>query len=282
MIQCKSLNKEFSSKEEMFKELKSNKEQIIALKKSQIQKSCEKGVSVVAKVLNALNLSKLSEQNKGIVLDDNYYYIAVNSTKILDSHDDLHKDGIWDVTVKARQGKNYLLADHKLELDKVIARKEHVEMFIADVPFSMIGKSYQGNTQILVYKVAKDKIKNSDVKEWLDSGDDIEASVRMQYVKIELAMNSTAKGDEEEKKVYDTNIDTIANKDDFDEIHYFWAVSEAKNINESSLVIYGSNGATGQISDKTNEAVEQTLQKETVEQTSQYKGIDYGSIKEKL
>ncbi len=270
MIHCKALGVDFDTKEQMFKALKENKEEIISLKKAQIQKSCEKGVSVKAK---AIPIDKLQDSNKALKLDDNFYYIAVNTTRVLDSHDDLHKDGIWDVTVKARQGKNFLVEDHTLEMSKVVVKKQHVEMFTAMIPFSMVGKSFEGNTQALIYKVPKDKVISKTSKEWLESGDEIEASVRMQYVKIALAMNSDNPDDAEEKGEFDSNIGIIANKEDFDEIHFFWVVSEAKNVQESSLVVFGSNSATGQLIDldkkkgiaeqallKKNEIAEQALQ----------------------
>lgn len=258
MIHCKELNKNFEDKTLMFKELVLNKDEIIAFKKSQIQKSCDKGNSVIAKVLDP---SKLTDQVKGIKFDDNHYYIAVNSTKILDSHEDLHLNGIWDVTVKAQQGKNYLVDTHVLSVGTTIARKEYIEMIIATVPFAMVGKSYKGDTQVLIYKIPKDKIIDQKAKEWLDSGDDIEASVRMQYVTIEFCLDSDDKEDVTFKANYDKYYPMIANKDDFEEIFYFWAVSEAKNINESSLVLFGSNGATGQMTDENNskEAAEQAL-----------------------
>ena len=56
------------------------------------------------------------------------------------------------------------------------------------------------------------------------------------------------------KAVYDSYINEIANKGDFDSIDYFWVVKEAKNIGESSLVLAGSNGATGVL----NEAASST------------------------
>ena len=141
-----------------------------------------------------------------------------------------------------------------MELSNVVAKKENVEMFVTDISYSSIGKSYSGNTQALIYKVNKSDIINPLAKEWLESGSDIEASVRMQYVNVELALNSEAKSDKEEKAVYDSYINEIANKDDFDSIDYFWVVKEAKNIGESSLVLAGSNGATGVL----NEAASST------------------------
>ena len=240
-------DKEYSTKEELFRDLKDNQELLIDAKKSEIQKSCEKGVSISCK---SLDLLKFTDQLKGIKIDDNYYYIAVNSTRILDTHDDLHVDGIWKKSVKEIQGKNYLVADHELELMYVLARKEHIEIFTAKVPFSLTGKPYNGDTEVLIYKIPKNQIKNEIAKEWLDSGDSIEASVRMQYVTIILALDSNAPDDATEKKNYDDYIDTIANKDDFDYIPYFFVIKEAKNVKESSLVVFGSNSSTGLVENK--------------------------------
>lgn len=249
-------DKEYATKEELFKDLKDNQELLIDAKKSEIQKSCDKGESISCKTLDLL---KFTDQLKGIKIDDNYYYIAVNSTKILDSHDDLHVDGIWKKSVKEIQGKNYLVADHELELMSVLARKEHIEIFTAKVPFSLIGKPYDGDTEVLIYKIAKVQIKNDVVKEWLDSGDSIEASVRMQYVTILLALDSNSPDDAIEKKNYDDYIDTIANKSDFEYIPYFFVIKEAKNVKESSLVVFGSNSSTGQINN--NKQAEKSLKK---------------------
>ena len=242
MIKCEALNKDFSTKEELFAALKENKSDIISLKKAQVQKSFEKGSSVKSRMLD---ISKHLETIKNLTLTTDCYYIVVNTTNILDSHMDVHLKGIWNKTVQEQKGKNYLVVDHKLEVEKVVVRKEHVEMIIAEIPFSSIGKSYDGSTQALIYKVPKDKVKNEFIKEWLESKDEIEASVRMQYVKIELAMNSDDVNDKIEKANYDTYINEIANKDDFEEINYFFIVQEAKNITESSLVVAGSNSSTG-------------------------------------
>src|SRR5690606_11029796 len=104
---------------------------------------------------------------------------------------------------------------------EIIAMKEDIEILTAEIPFSMIGKSYDGNTYVLIYKVAKNKIANKDAKEWLEGGYSFEASVRMQYVKIELAINSNDKGSEKEKAVYDKYINSIANAKELKEIDYF-------------------------------------------------------------
>ena len=250
-------DKTFETKEKLFKELKNNLDFITDAKKSQIQKSCDKGVSVTCK---SLDLLKFEDQLKGIKIDDNFYYIAVNSTLILDSHEDLHLNNIWNKSIKEQQGKNYLVIDHELEVDKVVVRKEHIEMFVTKVPFSLLGKPYEGETQALIYKVPKSQVKHQAVKEWLESGDDIEGSVRMQYVTFVLCMDSNDPEDETYKANYDLYYPMIANKEDFEYISYFFAIKEAKNVRESSLVIFGSNSTTGQITNNKSEAVEDTTE----------------------
>ena len=109
-------------------------------------------------------------------------------------------------------------------------------------------------TQALVYKIPKDKIIDLKAKEWLDSGDDIEASVRMQYVQISFAMNSDDPEDEMFKIRFDEFISKIKNKEEYEEeygeIMYFWVIKEGKNVTESSLVLLGSNPATGNFKNK--------------------------------
>jgi len=258
MIVCKELNTEFETKEEMFKALKENKHDIIASKKSQIYKSFEKGIGVKS---NKLDMSKLTSASKDLFKDDNYHYIVVNTTGILDSHNDLHVKGCFKKSSKEQNRKNALVDTHEMSLKNTIARRQDVEMFVADIPFSMIGKAYEGETQALIYKIAKDKIREA-YKEFLEDGTDIEASVRMQYVNIKLALNSDDDEDKEEKKTFDSSINQIANKADFDNLKYFWVVSEAKNIGESSLVLQGSNHATGVVNNNKIEPLKNTQDKE--------------------
>jgi len=249
MIYCKELDKSFETKQSMFSALRKSFKDIIGLKKSLIQKSVEKDSSVKAKCLDA---SKINSNHpcKQDFEDDNYYYIVVNTTGILDSHRDLHVKGIWNKTSKERRFKNYLVDTHVLSLVTTLAKKEDVDMFVSEIPFSLLGKSYQGNTEALIYKIRKDKM-NPLAKDFLDNDYAIEASVRMQYVIIEFAMNSILEEDKELKANFDRYISEISNKDEYEdangEISYFWIVKEAKNTSESSLVLFGSNSTTGQI-----------------------------------
>ena len=239
MIECKELGQSFKNKAELFKSLKEHETDLINIKRKTIYKSCDKGLGLNYKP----SLIKTTTANKS-ELDDAFHYIAVNTTNVLDSHNDLHVKGIWNRTAKSQQNKNYLVADHDLKLKSVIAKPQDIEMKVMNVSFKSIGKDIEGETEALVYVIAKDKI-NTEFKEYLDN--DIQASVRMQYVKIDLALNSEEKEDKEYKALFDANYNNIANKEDFEDITHFWVVSEAKNVNESSLVLFGSNSATGLI-----------------------------------
>ena len=180
-------------------------------------------------------------------MDADYYYFVVNSANILDTHADMHIKGNWDKTVKEQQGKVYLVFDHELKRSEIIAMKKDVEMFTAEIPFKLIGKDYEGDTYCLIYKVKKTAIVNPEAKEWLEKGYEFEASVRMLYMDIEVAINSKNPDMAKAKSNYDLYYPLIANKDDFEEIDYFWIIKQAKNVMESSLVMFGSNGATGRI-----------------------------------
>lgn len=261
---CRELNEEFKTENDMFFALKLNKDDILALKKAKIQKSCEKGVGIP---LKPFKMQILNENIKEFATDDEHHYIVVNATKILDSHGDVHIDGLWKKTIKDQQGKNYLVLDHKLEMPNVVARKGDIEMFTAEIPFSAIGKSYEGDTQALIYKVPKDKIINPLAKDWLESGEDIEASVRMRYINIKMAMDSVREEDKEEAKTYHDYIDQIANKSEFDRIPYFFVVSEAENVKESSLVLFGSNSSTGLLNNTSNAKSKGTTKIEVIEET---------------
>lgn len=254
MIYCKELDKNFESKNDLFNELSLNEDIIINAKKSVIYKSIEKGLEVKTNQNDIIK--SLEDTDKALKLDkEKNYYFVVNSSNVLDSHNDMHVKGNWEKTVKEQQSKTYLVFDHELKRSEIIAMKNDIRMFTSEIPFSLIGKDYEGKTYALIYEVPKNKIIHKEAKEWLENGYDFEASVRMQYVKIEPAYDSDDEEFAKQKKTYDTYYPLIANKNEFKEISYFYVVKEAKNVYESSLVLFGSNSATGMIQDEEKSVV---------------------------
>lgn len=262
----------FNDYKELIKEVKKNKDIIIAEKKAQIYKSIDKGLAVS---VNQEYINKQVQQTKSIELDSNYYYFVVNSSNFLDSHNDLHIEGNWEKSAKEQKGKCFFIFDHVLKRDEIIAMKEDIEMFTATIPFKALGKDFEGDTYCLIYKIAKNKIVNKQAKEWLDSGYSFECSVRMQYMDIELATNPEFDEDEKSNEFYNKYYSSIVNKNDFDKIPYFWIIKQAKNVLESSWVMFGSNGATGLIQENKSEA--ETLTPEKSEPS-----VDTQKLKEEL
>ena len=227
-------NKVFTDKSELFKELRDNKEHLINLKK----------VTKNSASLKFNHFTKSENTIKALVMEEGYIYPVINTTKVMDSHNDVHIDGLWNKSIKEQQGKIYYIVNHELEIGKVIAYPKDVEVFTEVLQFSELGSNYEGSTQALVFKVSKDVIQYKEALKIIDEKIDIEHSVRMQYVTIFLCINSEEGGYKEEKANWDTYFSYVANKEDAEDNGYFWAVTEAKIYKEGSMVLSGSNDVT--------------------------------------
>ena len=280
MIYCKELNKEFESKWDLFKALVENESFIIDAKKSQVYKSFEKGLQVVS---DQKTIEKaFNDAEKGIKFDSDYYYFVVNSANYLDSHNDMHVDGNWNKSVKDQNGKVYLVWHHDFsKTENIIAFPEDIEMMTSKVAWSLLGKSYEGETYSLIYKVKKDKIVNENISKWLKEGRKLQLSVRMQYIKLETAFNSDDSDYAKQTENYQKYYPLIANKDEFKEIEYFFIVKEAKNVMESSLLPFGSNSATAEISQTENKTEAEVITSEQEEPSIDTQKVEQ-SLKELL
>lgn len=263
MIHCLELNKSFSDKQEMFKALSEGSKTIIDLKKAAVQKSADKGQ------LSNFNLFKITEETKSLLgLKENHIYPVINTTKYMDSHGDVHMDGIWNKSLNEQKGQIYYVADHELKTTSVIAFPSDVNAFVKEVPWSFVGKDYEGNTQALIYEIPKSAIKLEQARQIIEDKRPVQNSVRMQYVRIKLAMDSTEKEHAEFKSNFDNHIDSIANKEYAKEQGYFWVIEEAKIAKEGSMVLFGSNDATPiQYSEAANKSTSEQEPAEATQQT---------------
>lgn len=245
MIYCKELKKEFSNKEEMFKELVKNESKIADLKKANIKTSDSLpyfGIKDTEGV-KALNFVK-----------EGYVYPIINTTNYFDSHGDVHFPNLWNKSLRDKAKKLFYVLEHELELDKVIAFPNDVNAFVKTVLWSDLGKSYQGSTQALIYEIKKDKIKIEKVAELFNEQVSFENSVRMRYINVQLAINSTSSDYEKQYALWKARIDQVANKDVAIEAGYMWCVDEASIEKEGSLVLFGSNDATPVIYQKSEKS----------------------------
>jgi len=229
--------KEFPTKEKMFKWLKENKEAIILERKSESKTKTLTGILGFVDVKN--------NTVKGIPnMDDDYIYPIISNTNYMDSHKDVHITGSMTKTAKDQNHKVYYLADHQLKMDGIIATPKNVEVILQELKWSELGRNYEGMTEALIFKVKKDEIINDKFKQLIDKGEDLQNSIRMQYLKLTVGFNSEEKEYKEEKAVWDEVYPSIVNKEVADEDGYFFAVKELKLHLEGSAVLFGSNDAT--------------------------------------
>ena len=227
---------EFDTKEELLNHLKENESKIISLKKATIKNS---------EGCHYTTTNKDNETIKGIDgLKQDHIYAVINTTNIMDSHNDVHLPKIWNQSLKEQKGRVFYVTDHDLKIDSVIAFPKDVSMSVKNIDWKDLGENFEGKTQALIFEVAKDKVEHKGANNIIENKLDIEHSVRMQYVKMELAINSEEKEDKEYKKIFDKHINQIANKQVALDNGYFWAVTEAKIVQEGSMVLRGSNGST--------------------------------------
>jgi len=242
MIKSIELNAEFETREELFAALKTNKKLILANKKGE------------AKTKRNNSAFGFMDMRKHVIkglpnLDDDFIYPVISNTNYLDSHMDVHLDGSMNRTAKNQNNKIYYVADHKLEVDSVIAMPKDVEILLEKCSWKDLNRNYEGDTEALIFKIAKTDIMHDKFMKMASKGNDLQNSIRMMYVDLGMAINSQDAEYKEEYALYLEYYPKIANKGNFDTIDYFFPVRELKIHMEGSAVLFGSNDATNQIKD---------------------------------
>lgn len=251
-------NKEFATKEELFKYLIANERTVVAQKKA-INKEADATV-YLTEIERGKSEATKSDSNDMSDVAKLKAKLVINTTGLYDSHGDVHIKGIWKKSVS--EVKNLLLLqEHKMTFDHIIS--DNVTPSVKTMSWKSLGFDYEGSTQALVFDAEIDKERNEYMYKQYEKGYVKEHSVGMRYVKIEMAINSEESWASQYKEVWDKYYDEIVNKADVDANGYFWAVTEAKIV-EGSAVVKGSNFATPTIS---VEAVKDTPTEQPTEPT---------------
>lgn len=233
----------FDTKEKLFKFLKENKSLLIANKKSGMKR---------ADSVSFLPPIEKTEANKAgldvldtVDLEKIKVSVVINTTNIMDSHDDVHMVGIWNKSLK-EQRSLYLLQEHQMTFDNIIT--DDLTASVKMLSWKALGfPEFIGTAQALVFDAVIDSDRNEKMFDNYLKGYVKNHSVGMQYVNLYLCMNSNEKMYAEEKANWDKYILQVVNADKAMEKGYFWAVTEAKII-EGSAVPIGSNFVTPTLS----------------------------------
>lgn len=242
-IYCRELDKKFSSKDEMFFALKANVDKIVAIKKAAIKDS--DGVNYQFRENSEADVTKgiAPDMLKTVKTGDTIYPV-INATNFFDSHGDVHLDGIWDISIQQQKGKLYYTVNHELKLGSIISYPNEVEASVKTLNWSDLGENYDGQTQALIFAAQLTDKSNKDAKKAIKAGVPLQNSVRMQYEKMVLCVDSTAKGLEQERMNFYMYLPKIANKDEVMAAGYYWGIQAAKIVKEGACVLAGSNRAT--------------------------------------
>lgn len=241
-------NKEFSTKQDLFAELKKEKKNLISLKKSVIKNAdaVNFGFSTIIGENNHYTAIKEDINSQNGIPDSLDVKVVINTTNFLDSHGDVHINGIWNKSLK--DNKSFLhLQEHEREFDKVIS--DNAKGYVKTMTWQELGLPYQGTTEALIFESKIQKKRNEFMLNQYANGWVKNHSVGMRYVSLDIAINSEAEWDKAEKEIWDKYYPLVANKDLADEKGYFWVVLEAKII-EGSAVVMGSNSATPTLENK--------------------------------
>lgn len=237
--------KDFATKEQLFKHLKDNKSLLIAEKKSAIKHADALNYgSLSTSGITKSGVTKAIAEIEAPELDKLKVKVVINTTNILDSHGDVHIPGIWDKTLKDKR-LVYHLQEHCMKFDHVIS--DEVVPSVQDILWLDLGEGYKGKTQALIFDSVVSEDRNDFMFDQYLNGWVKQHSVGMQYVSLFLCIDSMDAYYSAEKEAFDKYYPMVVNQNDVSEQGYFWAVTEAKLI-EGSAVVLGSNSATPTIS----------------------------------
>lgn len=165
----------------------------------------------------------------------------INATNILDSHRDLHVKGIWKNSI-AQKRFVYLCQEHDLSFKGIIS--DQVKAYTQMFSFKDLGYDYEGETECLVFDAIIEKDRNEFMYNQYKKGYVRNHSVRMRYVKEYFCLDSEDPDHFQFKENYDKYSKLVANKEELENMKWFYAVIEAKVQDEGSACVKGSNFAT--------------------------------------
>lgn len=237
-------------------EIVKNKAQLIELKKSTVKHSDCQVVTDESTVIKSLSTNNIDDLESGIVTRS----IVGNTYNWLDSHGDVHVGNTFKKSISERANKVFHLHDHKHEVTAIVGKFQSIEE--RSIDWLDLGVSKTGQTTVLIASSNIEKELNPKIFKMYVGSEIDQHSVGMVYTKIDLAVND--KDYKDEFAVWNKYIDQIGNRKKAEEQGYFWAVSEAKLI-EISAVLMGSNELTPTV--QNIGAVESTPKHEPLQNT---------------
>lgn len=248
-------NKSFTDKMDMVKFMQKNREEMFAVKKAEYKTKSE---AVLKSGLFVKEFQPLIEDISGDFIQ---VKSIINTTNVIDSHMDLHLQGIWNKTVKDNPFSHHLKS-HKSDFEFVISNK--AKSYNERMNFKDLGLSVDMEMDANINEFILQRKKLPMMFDAYKNGEVNEHSVGMMYVNLDVAFYDE---DSQKEMEYFEKMKSLAiNPEVADEYGYIWIVSEAKK-REGSAVVFGSNSITPTLSVKNYEPSKGTQIEPTKEVT---------------
>jgi len=249
----------FEDKNLLFKHLKDNKSFYIAQKKSAMKRGDSYCGALPIVDKSEFETKDMAVTSEAMPTGKIRAKVIINTSNILDSHYDVHIGNIWKKSLS--ENKYVLHLDsHCREFEYVISDSPDVTAYVKSISWKSLGYDYQGNTNALIFDSYISEKRNEEMFTQYREGWVKFHSVGMGYVSLFLCINSEEKYYIEEKTNWDKYRPEVVNGEEADKLGFFWAVTEAKLI-EGSAVVLASNSITPTESvEDINEAGESTSQ----------------------
>lgn len=235
---------QFKTDKELHRYLVTNKEKLKAQKMASVKFADGFGYSAVKLASGATERGQYTVKSNEPVpdLETRSFLdtrVIINTTRLLDGHRDVHIDGLWDDELKRMADQVLHVQEHKSwQFDHLISDGPDLKAYVADRTWAELGFDYEGKTQALTFDSRVWKSRNEFMFEQYGKGYVKQHSVGMYYKEIVFCIRD--EDYEEEFANWNTYYPVIANKEDTENISYFWAVLKATPF-EGSAVPRGSN-----------------------------------------
>ena len=268
--------------DELFKYLVENKAELIEKKKSLPIKSDD--------TFSIPEVSHLSVSKDGAIkaegtassedtTDPNVVRVKVvgNAAWFCDSHMDVLTDKCYDQSILSKGNLIPHIKDHHWESDAHVG--DVVRVFKQNVSLRKLGWDGDGKTACVIWETDVRKDYNERVFMFYKNKKINQHSLGLQYVSLDLCINSNDEDYEEYKKRWDKYYPKVINKELVDRMKYFWVVYEIKII-ENSCVLAGANPYTTTLDVSESKGAETNVDKPLTSTSQQQskKRINFGSL----
>lgn len=253
---------DFATKDALFSYLRENESKIIKQKKSLPIESDDFDWGCLP-----VN-EKQTVKESGEVLREGE--IEVNAVANLSGWCDTYMDVmIKDSWKKTIQDKSivYHLKNHKYSTDDIVGKDAELYVKNFDVSYFGLNSDVEKAQALMMRSIVS---KEYDRKTYLLYKDNQikQHSIGLQYIQIKLCLDSNVEDDKQYKDNWDKYYPDVINKDLVNKYGFFWAVVEAK-ILENSCVLFGANKNTPVFSTSESKAADEApeIKEPTIEVT---------------